>query len=28
VNQVKKRQTIEQAKTFCTQQSLKKYGQP
>ena len=28
VQQVKNRQTIEQAKTFCTKQSLEKYGQP
>ena len=28
VEQVKNRQTIEQAKTFCTKQSLQKYGQP
>lgn len=28
VEQVGKRQTIEQAKTFCSKQSLKKYGQP
>ncbi|WP_296452406.1 hypothetical protein [Vulcanococcus sp.] len=28
VEQVKNRQSIEQAKTFCTKQSLEKYGQP
>lgn len=28
VEQVGKRQTIEQAKTFCSKQSLQKYGQP
>jgi hypothetical protein len=28
VEQVKNRQTIDQAKTFCTKQSLEKYGQP
>ena len=28
VAQVKNRQSIEQAKTFCTKQSLEKYGQP
>jgi hypothetical protein len=28
VEQVKNRKTIEEAKTFCSQQSLKKYGQP
>ena len=27
VEQVNKRQSIEQAKTFCTKQSLEKYGQ-
>jgi hypothetical protein len=25
---VNSRQSIEQAKTFCTKQSLEKYGQP
>ena len=28
VEQVGKRQTIEQAKTFCSKQSIQKYGQP
>jgi hypothetical protein len=28
VEKVKNRQSIEQAKTFCTKQSLEKYGQP
>lgn len=28
VAQMKKRQSIEQAKTFCSEQSLKQYGQP
>ena len=28
VEQVKNRQSIEQAKTFCTKQTLEKYGQP
>ena len=28
VAQVNSRQSIEQAKTFCTKQSLEKYGQP
>jgi hypothetical protein len=28
VEQVKNRQSIEQAKTFCSKQSLEKYGQP
>jgi hypothetical protein len=28
VEQVKNRQTIDQAKTFCTKQSLEKYGKP
>ena len=28
VDQMKKRQSIEQAKTFCSNQSLKIYGQP
>lgn len=28
VEQVGNRQTIEQAKTFCSKQSLQKYGQP
>ena len=28
VAQMKKRQSIEEAKTFCSQQSLQKYGQP
>lgn len=28
VNQIHKRQSIEQAKTFCSQQSLKTYGHP
>ena len=28
VEQVNNRQSIEQAKTFCTKQSLEKYGQP
>ena len=28
VEQVKNRQSIEQAKTFCTKQRLEKYGQP
>ena len=28
LEQVKNRQSIEQAKTFCTKQSLEKYGQP
>lgn len=28
VAQMKKRQTIDQAKTFCSKQSLQKYGQP
>jgi hypothetical protein len=27
VEQMGKRQTIEQAKTFCSQQSIQKYGQ-
>ena len=28
VEQVGKRQSIEQAKTFCSKQSIQKYGQP
>jgi hypothetical protein len=28
VEQVKNRHSIEQAKTFCTKQTLEKYGQP
>ena len=28
VEQVGKRQTIEQAKTFCSKKSIQKYGQP
>ncbi|WP_296447656.1 hypothetical protein [Vulcanococcus sp.] len=28
LEQVKNRQSIEQAKTFCSKQSLEKYGQP
>ena len=28
VAQMKKRQSIEQAKTFCTEQSFQKYGKP